>query len=56
MLTHLEALNVSFPMAIMGWGANKVNTKAGSLTGAQPRKMVDNIAKYYLWAPMLSGV
>lgn len=46
----------SLGLAKLGWAEKKVESKAGKLTGAKPRKVIDNIAKYYLWAPLMSGV
>lgn len=44
-------------LSLMGWDPAKVDEKTGSeFTGALPRRLVDDITDYYLWAPNLSHV
>ncbi|OXV09543.1 hypothetical protein Egran_02694, partial [Elaphomyces granulatus] len=47
----------SLALVKLGWAKEKVESAAGVplLTGSKPRKIVDNLPKYYLWAPLLSG-
>jgi hypothetical protein len=48
----------SLALVKLGWAKEKVESAAGVplLTGSKPRKIVDNLPKYYLWAPLLSGL
>ncbi|OTA02213.1 hypothetical protein A9Z42_0025490 [Trichoderma parareesei] len=40
----------------LGWSKKNVYAEKAALTGAKPRRVIDNLAKYYLWSPVLSGV
>ncbi|GKZ30606.1 hypothetical protein AbraIFM66950_009686 [Aspergillus brasiliensis] len=39
----------------LGWMEKKIKSPAGPLTGKTPKKIVNDLPKYYLWAPMLSA-
>lgn len=40
----------------LGWSKKNVYAEKAVLTGAKPRRVIDNLPKYYLWSPVLSGV
>ena len=44
----------SIGLAKLGWTKKKIESSAGILTGSKPKKIVSNLPKYYLWAPLLS--
>ncbi|KAH8689866.1 hypothetical protein BGW36DRAFT_465854 [Talaromyces proteolyticus] len=46
----------SLGLAKLGWAKKKIESAGHQvLTGSKPQKVVDNLPKYYLFAPQLSG-
>lgn len=45
----------SIGISKLGWTEKKIKSATGVLTGSKPKKIVNDLPKYYLWAPLLSG-